>query len=369
MTAFLGLGAFTVDLGMSFADRRQLQTSADAAALAAANVLRGTAGTCATVIAGAQATAGTTADTIRDQNRPSSLRGTYGAACTADGSIEVTYASQGSTPSFFGGIFGWATGYTATQTAKARLSVLSAGKIRPYAVCGSQLSEAPFGTVLQMDLPSSGTAACPGAANPGNWWSIDCPEVSSNSNSYMATTTLNGCAGDVSVVPDQLTTPARTAAGLRSYLEGACTVRSSTCMSANTGQINGVVLNSWDVLVAEQRRIILPVFCGGAPVGPCDTAAVVNAGGNNAIYPVHALVGVQICAYHFSNQRNPGNTGVVGGECGTHNPNGLTTNTGGSQDNYVLMRVVDVATLPTGGAGSCPLGSPCDLQRTVALVQ
>lgn len=369
MLVFLGLGAFSVDLGMSFADTRQLQTSADAGALAAANVLRGTSGTCSTVLTAAQTTAGSTADSIRTQNRPASVRATYAATCTADGSIEVTYAARGTTPSFFGGVFGNNAGYTSTRSAKARLSVLSSGKIRPYAICGSQLAEAPAGTVIQMDLPSTGNTTCPGVANPGNWWSIDCPEVTSNSNAYMATATLNGCTADVSVVPDQLIAPPRSAAQLRAYLEGACTVRSTTCLSANTGQINGVVLGSWDVLVSEQRRIVLPVFCGSAPTGPCDIAAVVNAGGNNAIYPVQALVGVQICGYKFGNQRNPSGTGTLTGECATHNANALTTATGGPQDNYVLMRLVDVATLPKGGSTPCPLGAPCDLQRTVALVE
>lgn len=369
MIVLLGFGAFAVDLGMAYADTRQLQTSADAAALAAANVLRGTAGTCSAVVTAAGTNAGTTADSIREQNRGSSLRAAYSAACTSDGSVEVTYSSRGTTPNFLGGLLGRSGDYTTTRTAKARLSVLSSGKIRPYAVCGSQLGEAPAGTVLQMDLPSTGNTACPGVANPGNWWSVDCPEVGSNSNAYMASTTLNGCAGEVSVVPNQLTSPPRTSTQLRTYLESSCPVRSSSCLSANTGQISGIVLNSWDVLVAEQRRIVLPVFCGGVPTGPCDTAAVVNAGGNNAIYPVHALIGVQICAYHFGNQRNPNGSGNLTGECASHNPNGLTTSTGGPQDNYILLRVVDVPTLQGTGPASCPLGAPCDLQRTVALVE
>ncbi|GAB3065722.1 pilus assembly protein TadG-related protein [Pedococcus soli] len=369
MLAFLGLGAFSVDLGMSFADTRRLQTSADAAALAAANVLRGTAGTCTTILGASQTAAGATADLIREQNRTSSTRATYTASCTADGSLQVTYASRGSTPSFFGGAFGRSGDYTTTRTATARLSTLGNGKIRPYAVCGAQLSEASFGTVLQMDLPSSGNTQCPGVANPGNWWSVDCPEVASNSNAYMATATLDGCTSDVVPVSGQLTAPPRTPSDLRSYLISSCAVRSTSCLSANTGQIGGVVLTSWNVLVAEQRRVIFPVFCGGTPPGPCDTGAVVNAGGNNAIYPVQALVGVQVCGYHFGNQKSPNGTGVLTGECASHNPGGLTTSTGGSQDNYILMRLVDIPTLPKGGASTCPLGAPCDLQRTVSLIQ
>ena len=369
----IGIGAFTVDFGLAYADTRQLQTSADAGALAAANVFKRTPGACAAVVTNGGSAAQLAARNIRAENRPSSTEAAYSTACLADGSLEVTHASQGATPTFLGGLLGRSSSYDKTRTAKARVSVLSeaTGIIRPYAVCGSQLVGKPAGQVIRMELPNAGNAACPGAASSGNWWSVDCPEAGSNSNAYMYQATRYGCTDPITVVANQVPAPPaapRTASGLRTHLESSCPSRSPSCLSANTGAINGVVLGAWDYLVDNHVNIVLPVFCGGTPTGPCDTAAVVNAGGNNAVYPVQALIGVQVCGYHFGNKSNP-DDGLPTGECAAHNPSAFTTSYGNNQSNYILFRTVDIPALTQGGSAACPLGSVCDLQRVTYLTQ
>ena len=44
----------------------------------------------------------------------------------------------------------------------------------------------------------------------------------------------------------------------------------------------------------------IPVFCAPAP-GRCATSSVTGIG-TNAIFPVHKLVVVQVCGYHFGKQ-------------------------------------------------------------------
>lgn len=373
----LGIGAFSIDLGLSYASTRQLQTASDAAALAAANVFKKSPGTsCSAVLAAGSTGARAAADAIRLENRPASTRLAYDASCGTDGSITVTYRSQGTTPRFFGQFWGRTTDYTSDRTATAKVKTLTGGTgIRPYAICASQIpaTAAATGAVFKISLPASGNAVCPGAGSSGNWWTVDCPEsAGNNSNSVLADKTLNGCTSTMDVVPDQQN-PARTAVQLRQYLESYCSSRTndtSSCLGANPGGISGnQVMTAWDTLAREQRRIVLPVFCGGPTAGACDTAAVVNAGGNNAVYPIQSLAGLQVCGYRFGkNDSYPasGSTALTG-ECGgANNPLNLTTSETGAQVNYLLLRSVDVPVLGSVGGG-CALGTACDQGRVAFL--
>ena len=365
----VGIGAFAIDFGMAYASTRQLQTASDAAALAAATVYRNTPGTCAALTANTTlvASAQQAADNIRTSNRSGSTRDSIAVSCiNGDKALQVRYVSRGSTPSFLGGIFGRGDGYETTRPATALVTVPDKGiGVRPYAICGAQLP--PLATlptpVFKMQLPSAGNSMCPDAGSSGNWWSVDCPEAASNGTSDLASATLNGCADPITVVPNQVPAPpapARTPSELRTYLEGYCPARNASCLSANPGNLSSEpIANAWATLVDRQEPILLPVFCGGAPSGPCDTSAVVNAGGNNAIYPVQSLIGVQVCGYHWSSAKEY-DAGMTG-ECGANNPMGYRSHQGDNQDKYLLLRAVPV-TVPGGtdDPSECGLGGACD---------
>ena len=361
MPVLVGIGAFAIDFGMSYASTRQLQAASDAASLAAATVFGDKPGTCATILANPAwtAEAASAASAIRTQNRPGSTEATYTATCTAKGSIEVKYRSAGFTPSLLGGIFGHGNAYDTSRPATALVSAPSqATGVRPYAVCGSQLPSVLPSMVFQMTLPSTGNTMCPGAASSGNWWSIDCPEAPSNSTTYLGTATQNGCTDPISVVPNQAP---RTGSALRTYLQGSCPAISSSCLGANTGNLGGTpVLQAWNSLVSTHEKILLPVFCG---VPPCDQSAVINAGGNNAVYPVQALIGVVVCGYHFGGQDSASLN--MTGECAgpTNNPLMLTPGTGDNQDNYLLLKAVKIKLSGSSNESECALGSSCDLQQ------
>ncbi|KRF24174.1 MULTISPECIES: pilus assembly protein TadG-related protein [unclassified Phycicoccus] len=365
MVVLVGIGAFTVDFGVSYVSTRQLQTASDSAALAAATKYGQLPGSCAVLAAdtAAKAAVQSGVTSYREENRAGSTGSITSVACSPDGkALDITYSSAGSTESFLGGVFGHSSGYNSTKSATARVQVPTQGiGVRPYALCGSILpSVTTFPSpVFQMDLPSTGNSLCPGAASSGNWWSIDCPEAPSNSNTYLGEATLNGCTDPISIVPNQGT---RTGSDLRNYLNNSCPVKSSSCLGANTGNLGGTpILNAWSSLVQERKRILLPVFCGTP--SPCDQAAVVNAGGNNAIYPVQALVGVIVCGYHFGTNNNQNSAAIpMDGDCGgLNNPNGLTAAPGGNQDNYLLLRAVRIQVSGSSGDPQCAMGDTCDL--------
>ena len=375
MIVIVGIGAFTVDFGMSYVSTRQLQAASDSAALAAASKYGEISGSCTVLAADSAARAACRAPSTayRTDNRAGSTGSITSVACSPDGkALDITYNSAGSTESALGGIFGQSGGYNSAKSATARVQVPTSGiGVRPYALCGSLLpSITTFPSpVFRMDLPSTGNSMCPGAASSGNWWSIDCPEAPSNSNTYLGTATEFGCTDPINIVPNQAP---RTGATLRTYLTNSCPVKSSTCLGANTGNLGGTpILNAWTSLVQAQKRIMLPVFCG-VP-SPCDQAAVVNAGGNNAIYPVQSLVGVIVCGYHFGTNNNQNSAAIpMTGECGgTNNPSNLTAAPGSNQDNYLLLRAIRLQVSGGSGDPQCALGdTSCDLGlRTIKLTQ
>ena len=374
MVVLVGVGAFTIDFGMAYVSTRQLQTASDSASLAAASKYGELTGSCAT-LAGDSATRASVQSQVasyRLQNREGSTGSISAVACSPDGkALDVTYSSAGATDSVLGGIFGHGNAYDSNKSATARVQVVTEGiGVRPYALCGSLLpSITTFPSpVFRMDLPSSGNSMCPGAASSGNWWSIDCPEAPSNSNTYLGTATEFGCTSPIGIVPDQAP---RSGSALRNYLENSCPAKSMTCLGANTGNLGGTpILQAWTNLVQARQRIVLPVFCGTP--SPCDQAAVVNAGGNNAIYPVQALVGVIVCGYHFGTNNNQNSSAIpMDGDCGgLNNPSNLTAAPGSNQDNYLLLRAIRLQISGGSGDPQCALGeSSCDLGlRTIKLV-
>ena len=368
----VGLGAFTIDFGMKYTSTRQLQTSSDAAVRAAATYLKLQPGTCPTIVASsAVTTAQTAADTVREENRAGSTRDSMQVTCiNSNKSLQVRYVSGGNTPTFLGGLLGRTQSYQTSAASTAVVSVPnSAIGVRPYAICAAQIPGSLPSPVYKMQLPSTGNTLCPGADSSGNWWSVDCPEATSNGTSDLGVTTEFGCTDPITIVPNQVPAPpalARTPLELRTYLEGYCPARNASCLSANPGNLRGTpIVNAWDALIDKKQPILLPVFCGGAPTGKCDQSAVVNAGGNNAIYPVHALIGVLVCGYHWGNKNN--DAGMTGDCGGANNPSGFRSADGGNSDNYLLLRSVPV-TLPGGTTipGTCAIGDPtCDFGTRV----
>jgi Flp pilus assembly protein TadG len=295
------VAAFSTDLGLAYNSSRQLQTSADAASLAAAGQLASHPGTCATIVAdtAAVSAARTLADQVSQSNRPGRTPTTWSVACSPDNKrVEVTYGNSGSTTGFFGGLTG-ATSIGAAKSATAEVFVPSGvGGLRPYFLCLSdaQALEATSGSGY-LDIPyPNGPCGSP----PGNWYTVDCPEDgTNNSTPVIATNTAEGCDGEISIVDTSAAYPPATAAFdpaiEKTLLLQACSTGlsgSRGCLTGNTGQLSSSqIQTAWDGLLG--KSIALPVFRPDTVVGT----------GNGATYPIKAILGAKVCAYKWQNKQ------------------------------------------------------------------
>jgi Flp pilus assembly protein TadG len=307
------LAAFSTDMGMAYVSSRQLQTSADAAALAAAGQLATHSGNCATIVGDttAVAAARTLADQVSQSNRPGGNPTAWSVACSPDNKrVEVTYGNSGSTGPFFGGLVG-ATSIGAAKSATAEVFVPSGvGGLRPYFLCLSdaQALEATSGSgYLDIPYPNAGCGS-----PSGNWYTVDCPEDGTgNSTPVIATNTTEGCDSEISIVDTSGAYPPATAAFdpaiEKTLLLAACTGGLSGdagCLTGNTGNLaSSPIQTAWDGLLG--KSIALPVFRADTVVGS----------GNGATYPIKAILGAKVCAYKWQNKQasasDPDCTGIV----------------------------------------------------------
>ena len=164
--------AFAVDLGMAYTSKRQLQTAADSAVLAAAAVYAKYPGTCADLVANAtyRAQAQAAADGYRTENRSGSAGTPIAPACNSQGELEVGYAATGTTATTFASLVG-IDSISDPRSAKALVDVpTSIGYgIRPYALCSADLPLGPApSTVVEVKPPGQAHSgsSCASRAEP-----------------------------------------------------------------------------------------------------------------------------------------------------------------------------------------------------------
>ena len=356
LVVLVGMGAFTTDFGTAYVSKRQLQSSADAGSLAAAQELGKYPGTCTEVANSptARAAALVAAEQYASANRAGDrTRTDWRVACSADGkSIEVTYANAATTPRFLGAIFG-SQAYRAERTATAAVGVPRGGYgLRPYFVC---LSDAQALRAAPASAPPV-RVAFPNAScgnQPGNWYTADCPEDGQgNGTPVLAVNTRIGCESTVLAV--DTTAAAGDPAAITQLLLAACAGTPTLsgergCLTGNTGNLpSNPIETEWDGLLG--RQIALPVFQPGTVVGT----------GNNARYPVQAILGVTVCGYKWNSKSGRSTASVC---------NGVTFPSG--NDNYLWLRFTPQQVSGSNVPYVCPLGdSSCDLgARSVRLVK
>jgi len=342
--------------------KRQLQTSADAAALAAASVYAKYPGSCSQLIAkpAYKTEAQAAADDEALANESDRQTNPITLSCASDGSLEVTYSNTGATPSLFGKLAGVGSTITTGRTATAADTVSpgAATGVRPMAMCSASLPplDKDYNQFVRIDNPSDGhkkIPACPDAGAAGNWWTVDCPEERTGSTGVLTTEILNGCNDGVSVAGS-----GSTAAALTISLETACPSApqgSETCLSGDPGQMDsGGIENSWGWLIDHQTPIVLPVFC----VAPQCTESTLDGSGTNAVFPVYKLAAVVVCGYHFGKNVKYTKAMSTSDPCYGNTLPDVTSDT--SDDNY--MQVVFVSHQTSGGTSDteCALGGLCD---------
>ena len=362
--------SFVMDLGQAYVAKRKMQTAADAAALAAASAYATTPGACSTMLnTPANATAASTAANSFRSDNGSTDTSAPSASCDATtGTLRVTVTSETTTSSIFGQLTGIGNSIGVKRTATAAVSVSPEGVgLRPMAICLSQIANPMTTTVQRIDYPkvaSQGLAGCPDTSPSGNWWTVDCPEVSNASSTVLNEKIRNGCDDPVNIAQPQTTT---SEVALSNSLKADCPSRSSSCLSGNPGNTNSSGwFDAWQYLVDERKTVILPVFCAPRPPSNptasnpaeyCNPTTVVGTG-TNAIFPVYRLAAVRICGYYFGKQAGK-KYQVTDGECA--NPPILVSGLNTNDDNFLLLAFKGVQT--SGGTGSfnCNLGGHCDL--------
>lgn len=365
MTAFLMvvlliMAGFTIDFGQAYVNKRQMQTAADAAALAAASIYADYSGDCPTLQSNATARveAQARADEYREQNASGATGDSITIACV-DGALQVTTNSTRRTTSLFGSLTGTGSSIAVERTATASMSVSPRlpGGLRPLALCLAQLpNPAVTGQVVRIDYPGDGHKVfpgCPDSSASGNWWTLDCPgERTGSTSAGLEVEIKEGCPDPVSIVTPQNATNAVT---LSTSLTAACPsapLHSETCLEGDPGQMDaGHIEDSWRYLVDHQITVVLPVFC--AP--PTCLPTTLTGTGTNAVFPVYKLASMRVCGYHFSKTAK---YEFFDGDCVNHGT--LSTIGDTTKDNYLLVTFKSVLT--SGGTEDydCDLDSQCD---------
>lgn len=365
--ALMGMSAFVVDVGAAYANKRQLQTAADAAALGAAGVFAGQPfRQCADMysngLTAAQTEATSKVTAHRTELSPGVL--TQFAATCEDGDLVVKTTVTATSPNIFGRAVGAQNDYEVFRSAAA---VVEAGntapKLRPMALCASDLPAASVpGTAFRLYAPGNGLSApgsCPIPPNPGNWWTLDCPNEGGGT-AELEDQIRNGCPTPIRIVPNQGTL---TGTALNNLLAGACpsitTTNASMCLSGDPGQPDsGQIETAWRDLIDTGVTVPIPVFCAPSP-GLCATSSV-SGTGTNAIFPVHKLIAVQICGYHFGQQSTRRYVGSSVAGCAGYSTQMGNVMADSSDEVYLLMVARNLQVSDVTANSTCKLGDVCD---------
>jgi hypothetical protein len=321
------LAGFTADFGTAYAGKHQLQTAADAAALAAAAEFNKYDGMCEEIAGDPVKVkeANDVASSYRKSNQPGSTEVEFAAQCSGDGkAIDVTYVAESSVETTFGRLAG-VSQLTAQRSGTARLYLPEATiGLRPYAVCMDDLMKLNPAGPVRVDFPNP---AC-GDQAAGDWYSVDCPE-SIGVTSAFAEKTRNGCTEPITVA----TTPDACANG--------AAATPYDCLGGNQAELDEIA-DAWDYLLG--KSIVLPVFS--------ET--------DDGRYPVNRMVAVEVCGYHWGSEKNHTTAGdCIGADSGPDD-----------NENYLLLRLSRLVVSGTHRESDCAIGeTTCDPKaRAVRLV-
>jgi len=384
MTALVIMAAFAVDFGNAYSTKRQLSIAADAASLASAQQYahQPSGSSCATLAGDStlKTSTGAIADRYATNNLTGQSRTGYDVLCASDKMLSVRYDNQKQLSTIFGGLAGVSTITPDREATSAVTVTTQAPGLRPYAMCLADIqSYIDAGDIDAANPPirtsyfPSPTNDCKAASN-GNWYTVDCPGPGvSNGNGNdtvegsLAWNTKYGCENyiqviDTSAADDPTTTvdtPAELAAKqaiLRSTCDPSVTIPTDPhqCLTANTGNLaSGNLDSAWTYLLG--KTIAVPVF---------DKDTVYAAGGNNRIYPVKAIVGIEMCGYHWQNDSHEGL--VTTGDCAGAAYPGTPL-----KPDFLIFKLRTVQFSGIFGAPTCKFGDKsCDLgSRSVGLIK
>jgi Flp pilus assembly protein TadG len=324
LAAFLATGlciiaGFTVDFGMAYVSKQQLQEGADAGALAAAQVYKGQTGVpCGTLAVDAtlKAQAQAAADSWAEQNRPAKRGGVVSVTCAGPSSLTVSYTTEGDTGVGLGQLAGVSDKITTSTLAAATIGKGRAGVLRPWGICSGVATTSGDVTFVPMKGGSTttedSTDLCGADSPPGGWWVMQCTGQS-NANGTTEQVVLDGCpTGGYHAVLGQ---PATGPTPLYDFLTTACPSKAAndTCLGSDPGNNFPDSLASWQTLVG--KTFTMPVMC----TTPTCSHLAVSGSGNNASYAIQRMATVELCGAEM--QPKGFTTGwPTTGPCATRNP-------------------------------------------------
>lgn len=103
----------------------------------------------------------------------------------------------------------------------------------------------------------------------------------------------------------------------------------------------------------------IPVFCAPSP-GLCATSSI-SGSGTNAVFPVHKLISVEVCGYHFGSQSNNRYVSATPSPaCAAHPTELSELQLDGTPAVYLLMVARNLQVSNVTADSSCRLGAACD---------
>ncbi len=364
LAAFLATGlvvisAFTLDFGLAYTSKQQLQEAADAGALAAAQVYKGHTGTCTTLATDVvlKQQAQNAANTWAEQNRPGKVGGTIAVTCSAEG-LTVTYDTAGDTTIGAGQLAGAGSKITTSRIAAATIgkATQSVGGLRPWGICSGATTTSGEVVFVPMEGGSTtgqdSSSLCGTGAPPGGWWVMQCTGQG-NGNGATSASVLSGCpTSGYHPVPNQ---PSTGPAALHSFLQAACPRRTEndTCLGSDPGNNFHNSSDAWQTLVGT--TFTMPVMCGT----PACSTLEYTAQGNNATYAIYRMATVELCGFKLS-PRAPSLYWPTTGPCATANPRHYTSASVTSGGGFFLV----IKGLVGGPDGDWSLDEYTDLRLT-----
>jgi Putative Flp pilus-assembly TadE/G-like len=371
-----GLAAFSVDFGLAYTSKRNLQKGADAAALASASEIIKLArptDTCAAIAARYTSDAAfrtalqKVADDYSRANRSSATRLGMEVRCSADSKrVEVLYRAGGTTPRLFGGLFG-SGDYSTSRQAVADIFVPSSGQgLRPYFLCVSDLTRLQGTDGIVQVRYEKDSAPC--GTFPGNWYTANCPVFQGNGD--LADYTLNGCSHEVKIIepvaPDttvtQATVLSECSPSLQTKDPSGCLVSNPGNIASGSSQSGQQIIGAWDYLLTLPS-IAVPIFntqwktwADAANTSDCKS----NGQGANGCYPVQAIAGVKVCGYRWQNKDGLDPERAVPGSPCTGVDALLAAIPSSDKSNYLWLKLVGVQLTGSSKPAGCAVGSSCD---------
>lgn len=384
-TAMVGMLVFTADFGLAYANKRAAQTAADASALGAAGVFaqqpkRDCEEILLSGLAAAQAEAAAKVGDNDTASSPGTL--TMPRPTCEDGQLVVRTTVTAPSPNFFGGLFGKTDSYQVTRSAAAVVEAGTTGpRLRPMALCAADLpADASVGTAFNLYAPGDGdgktgtdwgSSSCPLPDNTGagNWWTLDCPNESDsdgNGTAAVEAQIRDGCSTPISVVPGQ---GSLSGEALNNHLSAACPSVSTSdpfaCLGGDPGQPDaGHIEKAWRELINAGKVVPIPVFCtspkpDGTGDGKCARPSITGTG-TNAVFPVHKLIAVQVCGFHFGKQNKVKYERADIPGCGDAEPLLKKIQPDHSDDLYITLVARNLMVSNVTADSECDLGADCD---------